>query len=193
MPRRAQPAPKGRRKTSRSTGVKAAPARAPKAKMEREFSAGGVVVRRLASGSESGEFEVAVIEPRREDDGDKLKQVLALPKGWIDAGEKPEQTACREVREEAGLDCDVVAKLGDIKYVYVRKFSDHARVFKVVSFYLLRYRAGVIGDIAEDMRHEVRGARWIPLAHAPRLLAYRGEKDMVARAAEYLATHPEAL
>ncbi len=145
---------------------------APKAKMEREFSAGGVVVRRLAESAESGPYEVAVIEPRREDDGDKAKQVLALPKGWIDPGEKPEQTACREVREEAGIECDVVAKLGDIKYVYVRKFSDHARVFKVVSFYLLRYTSGEIGEISEDMKHEVRGARWLPLADAAHMLAY---------------------
>jgi 8-oxo-dGTP pyrophosphatase MutT (NUDIX family) len=192
MPRRAKPAPKARRKTSK-TGAKAAPSSAPKAKMEREFSAGGVVVRRLAGSSESGAFEIAVIEPRREDDGDKAKQVLALPKGWIDAGEKPDQTACREVREEAGIDCDVVHKLGDIKYVYVRKFSDNARVFKVVSFYLLRYTSGEIGGISEEMKHEVRGARWIPLADAPRLLAYKGEKDMVAKAAAYLVAHPEAL
>jgi len=162
-------------------------------KMEREFSAGGVVVRRLAKGSKSGQWEIAVIEPRREDDGDKAKPVLALPKGWIDAGERPEETACREVREEAGIACTVVHKLGDIKYVYVRKFSDHARVFKVVSFYLLRYVSGKIGDISEEMRHEVRGARWLPLDDAARELAYKGEKEMVAKAAEYLAAHPEAI
>jgi 8-oxo-dGTP pyrophosphatase MutT (NUDIX family) len=159
--------------------------------MEREFSAGGVVVRRLAKGSATGDYEVAVIEPRREDDA--AKPVLALPKGWIDPGEKPEQTACREVREEAGLDCEVVAKLGDIKYVYVRKFSDGARVFKVVSFYLLRYTAGQIGDISAEMRHEVRGARWLPLAGASRALAYPGEKETVAKAITYLASHPEAI
>ena len=169
------------------------PAPSSKSKMEREFSSGGVVVRRLAEGSESGPYEVAVIEPRREDDGDKAKQVLALPKGWIDAGEKPEQTACREVREEAGIECEVVAKLGDIKYVYVRKFSDGARVFKVVSFYLLRYTGGQIGEISEEMKHEVRGARWLPLADAPRALAYKGEKEMVEKAIAYLESHPEAV
>ena len=161
--------------------------------MEREFSAGGVVVRRLAEGSESGRYEVAIIEPRRDDEGDKAKQVLALPKGWIDPGEKPDQTACREVREEAGIDCAVVTKLGDIKYVYVRKFSDGARVFKVVSFYLLRYTGGQIGEISEEMKHEVRGARWLPLADAPRALAHKGEKEMVEKAIAYLESHPEAV
>jgi 8-oxo-dGTP pyrophosphatase MutT (NUDIX family) len=188
-PRKASPKPR----TKAAKGRTATTADAPKSKMEREFSAGGVVVRRLASGSESGEWEVAVIEPRREDDGDKAKQVLALPKGWVDEGEKPEETACREVREEAGVDCDVVGKLGDIKYVYVRKWSDGARVFKVVSFYLLRYRAGEIGNISEDMKHEVRGARWVPLADAPRMLAYKGEKEMVRKAQAYLAAKPEAV
>src|SRR3954464_10208305 len=87
---------------------------APKATMERDFSAGGVVVRRVGSRSKTGEWEVAIIEPRRQDDGDSGKQVLALPKGWVDEGERPEAPACREVREEAGLGCEVVTKLGDI-------------------------------------------------------------------------------
>jgi len=162
-----------------------------KGTMEREFSAGGVVVRKVSERSKSGPWEMAAIEPRREDTGDSGKTVLALPKGWVDAGEKPEQTACREVKEEAGLDAEVVTKLGDIKYVYVRKFSDGARVFKVVSFYLLRYAGGTIGEISAEMEHEVRGARWIPLSDAPRLLAYKGERDMVRKAAEYLAAHPD--
>jgi 8-oxo-dGTP pyrophosphatase MutT (NUDIX family) len=151
----------------------------------REFSAGGVVFRPAGKLG----WEIAVIEPRREDA--RGKTVLALPKGWVDAGEKPEQTAIREVKEESGLDAELVGKLGDIKYVYVRKWSDGARVFKVVSFYLLRATGGAIGEIAEEMKHEVRSARWVPLEDAPRLLAYKGEKDMVKKAAEYLEAHPD--
>ncbi|MDP9268096.1 MAG: NUDIX domain-containing protein [Acidobacteriota bacterium] len=165
--------------------------------MQREFSAGGVVVRRVGqdprvSDSTPGPWEIAVIEPRREVDGDPGKTVLALPKGWVDPGEKPEQAACREVKEEAGLDAEIISKLGDIKYVYVRKWSDGARVFKIVSFYLLRYTGGTIGEISDEMKHEVRGARWIPLADAPRLLAYKGERDMVKKAADSLAANPES-
>jgi 8-oxo-dGTP pyrophosphatase MutT (NUDIX family) len=159
--------------------------------MDREFSAGGIVVRRVGSNSKTGPWEFAVIEPRREDSGESGKTVLALPKGWVDKGEKPEQTACREIKEEAGLDAEIVSKLGDIKYVYVRKWSDGARVFKVVSFYLLRYLSGTIGEITEEMQHEVRGARWVPLADAPRLLAYKGERDMAKKALEYLESHPD--
>lgn len=151
--------------------------------MAREFSAGGVVVRKR-----EGKWWVAVIEPRRDPGQDS---VLALPKGNVDPGEKPDQTALREVREETGLEATLVAKLTDIKYFYVRSWGDKQRVFKIVSFYLLRYRSGRIGEISEDMRHEVERALWLPLDEAARKLAYRGERDVVKLALDYLQDHPE--
>jgi 8-oxo-dGTP pyrophosphatase MutT (NUDIX family) len=117
--------------------------------------------------------------------------LLALPKGLVDPGEKPEQTAIREVREETGITATVISKLTDIKYVYVRSWGDKERVFKIVSFYLLRYQSGNIDEISPEMRIEVKQARWIPLAEAARALAYRGERDVVSRALEYLKSHPE--
>lgn len=159
--------------------------------MEREISAGGVVVRRAAE-----DWELAVIEPQKEPSaaigkGKKWqKLLLALPKGLVDAGEKPEQTALREVVEETGLTTTPVVKLGDIKYVYVRSWGDQQKVFKIVSFYLLRYESGTIDQIADEMRIEVKRALWIPLAEAERKLAYKGEQDMVRRAQKYLQEHP---
>jgi 8-oxo-dGTP diphosphatase len=102
--------------------------------------------------------------------------VLALPKGHIEDGESGAEAAEREVREEAGLSGELVEKLGDVKYWYAR---DGERVFKVVSFFLFRYRSGSVRDY---QREEVDGAEWIPLEDAPRLLAYRGEKDMAKAA-----------
>ena len=160
--------------------------------MEREISAGGVVVRHTA-----GAWELAVIEPQKEPSAATGKEKrwqklsLALPKGLVDPGEKPEQTAVREVMEETGLTATLIAKLGDIKYVYVRTWGDQQRVFKIVSFYLLRYESGTIDQIADEMRIEVKRALWIPLAEADRKLAYKGEKDMVRRAQEYLQQHAE--
>jgi 8-oxo-dGTP pyrophosphatase MutT (NUDIX family) len=160
--------------------------------MVREISAGGVVVRGTGSG-----WELAVIEPQKEPSAASSKGkrwqklLLALPKGLVDAGEKPEQTALREVAEETGLTAVLVVKLGDIKYVYVRSWGDQQRVFKIVSFYLLRYVSGTIDQIADDMRIEVKRALWIPLAEAERKLTYRGEKDMVRRAQEYLEERGE--
>lgn len=119
------------------------------------------------------------------------KPVLALPKGLVDAGEKPLETAIREVYEETGVTADPVVKLGDIKYVYTRTWGNGERVFKIVSFYLMRYRSGRINDIAPEMRIEVARARWVRLEDATRLLAYKGEKQMAQKALEYVDAHPE--
>ena len=152
--------------------------------MEREYSAGGVVLR-----SRQERWWVAVIEPRGRRNAPAT--VLALPKGNVDQGEKPEETAVREVREETGVEAGLVAKLSDIKYIYVRSWGDRQRVFKVVSFFLLRYRSGRIGQITPGMRREVLQAMWLPLEEAPQKLSYRGERDVVKLAQEYLKAHPE--
>ena len=111
----------------------------------------------------------------------KKAGVWALPKGLVDPGESPAETAVREVREETGVDGRLVEKLGDVKYVYTR---DGERIFKIVSFFLLRAGRGRIGEIDESMRIEVAEARWLPLEEAPRLLAYRGEREMAQLAWE---------
>ena len=165
--------------------------------MDREFSSGGVVLRKMR-----GRWFVAVIEPRMERHRKNIKiktskrtsadaELIALPKGTIDPGEKPHETALREIREETGLRAELVTKLADIKYVYVRAWGDHAKVFKVVSFYLFLYRSGRLGNIAPAMRIEVQNAFWLPLEEAPSRLTYKGERDVAKRAAEYLALHPE--
>ena len=161
--------------------------------MVREISAGGVVVRHTAEG-----WMMAAIEPQKEDSASlsgkraSQKVLLALPKGLVDPGEKPEQTAIREVHEETGVTGSVIRKLGDIKYTYVRSWGDKQRVFKIVSFYLLRYEGGRIDEIPSAMRIEDKRAMWVPLDEAESKLAYRGERDMVRRAQEYLKSHPEA-
>ena len=141
--------------------------------MEREFSAGGALVRTVR-----GRPMLAAIRPRGRPEG-----LWALPKGRIDAGESPEQTAVREVHEETGVRGRLVEKLGDVRYVYTWQGE---RIFKVVSFYLLRAGRGRIGEIADEMRLEVAEARWLPLEEAPRLLAYAGERKMAAKALERL-------
>lgn len=144
--------------------------------MRREFSAGGVVVRRMR-----GRWWLAAVRPRRERD---RPRVWALPKGLIDEGERGVETAVREVFEETGLEAVVDHKLGDVRYVYT---WEGERVFKVVSFFLLRARGGRIGELPPGMEIEVAEARWVPLDEAPRLLSYRGEKQMAERALEALA------
>jgi 8-oxo-dGTP pyrophosphatase MutT (NUDIX family) len=131
--------------------------------VNREFSAGGVCVRRMR-----GRDYMAAVRV-------KGGTVLALPKGHIDPGESSAEAARREVREEAGVDSTLVEKLGDVRYWYSRGGE---RVMKVVSFFLFRYRSGSV----RDHDHEVDSAEWVPLEDAPRLLAYRGEREMAEAA-----------
>jgi 8-oxo-dGTP pyrophosphatase MutT (NUDIX family) len=141
--------------------------------VKREFSAGGVLVRRLR-----GRWMMAAIRPAGKKDG-----VWALPKGLIDPGEKPEVTALREVAEETGAHGRSAGKLGDVKYVYTWAGE---RIFKVVSFYLVRYSGGRLGDVPPEHCHEVAEVRWLPLGDGPRLLAYGGEREMAKKALERL-------
>ena len=136
--------------------------------MRREFSAGGVVVRRLR-----GEWRLAAIRPAGKEN------VWALPKGLIGRGESAADAAFREVAEETGVEGRLVEKLGDVRYVYTWSGE---RVFKVVSFFLLRYVRGRLGNVPEAFRHEVAETRWLPLADAPRLLSYKGEREMAEKA-----------
>lgn len=131
------------------------------------------------------------VHPLRSRNNGKASELLALPKGTIDPGEKPEQTAQREVHEETGVRADLVTKLTDTKYFYVRNWGDHARVFKVVSFFLFLYRSGRMGNISQEMRVEVQRAFWLPLEDGPARLSYKGEREVVELALEYVKAHPE--
>jgi 8-oxo-dGTP pyrophosphatase MutT (NUDIX family) len=117
--------------------------------------------------------EVLVIVPtRRAADG---RRVLALPKGHLDDAETAEEAATREVREEGGVEADLIGHLGDVRYWYRRRGR---AVPKRVAFYLFRYRAG---DPA-DHDDEVEEARWMGLEEAAKALSYEGEREMVLRA-----------
>jgi 8-oxo-dGTP diphosphatase len=133
--------------------------------MASEFSAGGVVL------NEAQEI-VVIVPTRRAADGSK---VLALPKGHPDGGESPAEAALREVREEAGVEAEIVDSLGEVRYWYQR---GGRRIAKVVEFFMLRY---VSGDV-DDHDHEVEYARWVPATEAAETLTYAGERDMVREA-----------
>ncbi|HYE25219.1 MAG TPA: NUDIX domain-containing protein [Clostridia bacterium] len=164
------------------------------AKIVREVSAGGVVLRRIRD-----RWHVAIIEPNTIN-ADKVTRrassrpegtVFALPKGAVDHGETPEHTAAREVWEETGVRAEIISKLTDIKYFYVRSWGGRERVFKIVSFYLFRYASGRLGNIRPEMRVEVRRAFWLPLEEAAAKLTYKGEKQVVALAQKYVREHME--
>ena len=148
--------------------------------VRREFSAGVVLVRRMR-----GRWWLAAVRPQGKREG-----TWALPKGLVDAGEAPAETARREGFEETGVSGRIEAKLGDVRYVYT---WDGERVFKIVSFFLARAGSGRIGALPPGMEVEVAEARWLPLAEAPSLLAYRGERDMAVQALARLGSDPGAV
>ena len=107
-------------------------------------------------------------------------RALGLPKGGANPGESGEQAAAREVREEAGIDVQVLEKLGDVRYWYRRKGR---QIYKSVAFFLCEYLSG---DPA-DHDHEVEEARWMPIEQARTALSYPGEREMLERAVTKLA------
>lgn len=132
--------------------------------VSREVSAGGVVVH---------DGRVVVIVPTRlAADGSR---VLGLPKGHPDGEETLAQAATREVREETGVEAELLQELGEVRYWYVR---DGRRVAKSVFFFLFDYLSG---DPA-DHDDEVLEARWLSLEQARAQLTYPGEREMVERA-----------
>jgi len=136
-----------------------------------EVSAGGVVFRMR----DDAGFDVALIRTH--------EGRWQLPKGWVEEGESVEETATREVREETGIEANVIGALGDIEYWYTSTYDpEPARVHKFVHFYLLQYIAGS----TEDHDHEVLEARWVDLADAPRMLAFKDERRLVATAQDAL-------
>jgi 8-oxo-dGTP pyrophosphatase MutT (NUDIX family) len=124
----------------------------------------------------AGTVEVAVIRPHG-------RNLWALPKGHVDPGEQPEQTAAREVREETGLEASLITSLGDIRYIY--QFRGQ-RIFKRVHFFLFRYQSGELGVLPPGPRVEVDEVRWVPLAQLVATLGYKGEKAVATRALRLL-------
>src|SRR5271155_1557691 len=142
--------------------------RASKAAQDREFSAGGVVVR-------GGEV-VTIVPTRRAADGSR---VLALPKGHVDPGESTIEAAAREVREETGIVAEPVCELGESRYWYRR---GGRTVGKSAAFFLFTY---LEGDTA-DHDDEVEEVRWLPLQEAQTALSHDAEREMVGLALAYL-------
>jgi len=136
-----------------------------------EVSAGGVVYRR------TGDVIELALAARRTRRGDLA---WGLPKGMIEPEESDEQAALREVLEETGLEAVVESDLGDVRYFYV---WEGVRVRKRVRFFLMRATGG---DVANH-DGEMEDVRWFPLQGARRRATYRGEREMIERAAERLS------
>lgn len=131
-----------------------------------QFSAGGVALR-----DDDGELKVAIVLMLPE-----LR--WQLPKGVIDPGETAEEAALREVREEAGIDCELVAPIRRIEYWFnTDRDGEAIRVHKFVNFFLMFYLSGHVSD--HD--HEVAEARWVSVDDAMNMLVFESERDVVSQ------------
>ena len=136
-----------------------------------QFSAGGVAFRK-----QDGQVDVALISVGADDR-------WQLPKGLVDKGESTEDAALREVREEAGIDTEIVTRIDKVEYWYLWKENDQRiRYHKFVYFYLLRYKAGDV----RDHDHEVNDARWVNIDDAIKMLAFDNEKKIMEKAKELI-------
>jgi 8-oxo-dGTP diphosphatase len=137
-----------------------------------QISAGGVAVRRKDS-----EPVIAIVSV-------KPKLRWQLPKGIVDEGESPQVTAVREVREEAGVETDLIKLIETIEYWYRSvKYGKPVRYHKFVHFYLLEYKSGNVSD--HD--HEVEEARWVSFDEAIEMLDFKSEREVVEKAREMIA------
>ena len=136
-----------------------------------QISAGGVAFRRTGS-----ELQIAIVSA-------KPSLRWQLPKGIVDPGETPEFTAVREVREEAGIETELLRLIETIEYWYQRvQYGRRIRYHKFVHFYLLQYQSG---DVANH-DHEIEESRWVSFEQALEMLEFKSERGVVEKALEIL-------
>lgn len=150
----------------------------PKIQTVEQISAGGAAIR-----FEKGAYEVALIAVG-------ANRRWQLPKGLIDAGETPETAALREVREEAGIETEMLAPIEKIEYWYFGDSrGERVRFHKSVHFFLLSYRGGAV----ENHDAEVEEARWVRAEDAIEMLAFEGEKTVVEKALKMISQFSERI
>lgn len=128
--------------------------------MKREFSAGGIVF--------NNKGQVLITQHSQ-------NHHWSFPKGLIDPGQTSEQAAVREVREEGGVVAEIIGKVGYSKYVYT---FEGEKIFKVVTYFLMKYVKGNI----EDHDWEVQDSGWFAPEEALKKLSFSQDKELLKKA-----------
>jgi 8-oxo-dGTP pyrophosphatase MutT (NUDIX family) len=140
-------------------------------KTRRQVSAGGVLVRMGSHGPE------VLLASRRTRRGDL---VWGLPKGLVETGEAPEETAVREVLEETGHRGTIRGPLQEVAYWFV---WEGTRIRKTVHFFLMDASDEPPGPRDREMEE----VRWFPLEDAANVAGFDSEKQVIQEAAQAVA------
>lgn len=135
--------------------------------MKREFSAGGIVF------NESGQVLLVMAGSMKDPETKHWK----FPKGNIEEGESSKDAALREVKEETGLDCEIIEKIGDSKYVYP---MNGVKIFKIVIYFLMKEVSGEL----KPQEVEIEEVRWVNSEEALKLLSFPADKKLLEKALE---------
>lgn len=136
-----------------------------------QVSAGGVVFRK-----QGDQIEVAIISVGN-------NQRWQIPKGNVNSGETKEIAAVREVREEAGVDSELIRYIDKVEYwFFVKEQGITIRIHKYVFFYLLKYLSGDV----KDHDQEVNEAAWIDIQSGIDRLSFESEKKVLEQAKGFI-------
>lgn len=132
--------------------------------MKREFSAGGIVF--------NNKDEVLITQH-------SSYHHWSFPKGHIEKGQTTEEAALREVKEEGGIEAEIVGKVGYSKYPYTHSETKE-RIFKIVTIYLMKYKSG------DTKNHdwEVSEAKFVAPEEALKTLSFSQDKQHLKKAVE---------
>lgn len=142
--------------------------------MIREFSAGGIVF--------NNQNQVLLVKTRsfRAYQKNGIAEYWGFPKGHIEEGQTTKEAALREVKEEGGVEAEIIDKLGSSKYIYTQKGGEKA--FKVVTMFLMKYLSGD----ESDHDHEVVESGWFSPEEALKILSFPADKELLHKALEMM-------
>ncbi len=151
---------------------KSNPSKKPYAKRVDEISAGGLVIDSTGcNGLLIGRLD------QKDLTGNRI--LWSLPKGHIEEGETPEQTAIREVAEETGINSVITKPLGVIDFWFM---AGGKRIHKTVHHFLFNE----VGGTLAPQISEVDEVSWFPLGEIVERLAYPDEKKLITKSIELI-------
>lgn len=135
--------------------------------IKRQFSAGGIVF------NKQGKVLLINNAAMR----DPSKSYWGFPKGHLEPGETSRQAAVREVKEETGIEAEIIGNAGESKYVFTQ---DGEKIFKAITVFAMKKVSGELKFQSE----ELLAAEWITPDQALSKLSFSQDKGLLKKALE---------